>query len=101
HPPDLILSDPGLHQFDAFSALALARQKAPDVPFILFTGSLNQEAASRALKSGAADCILKNHLNELAPAVLRALSCDRDRTTNLAPPKAALGQADGTYRRLV
>ena len=30
HPPDLILCDHGLHDFDSFSALALARQQAPN-----------------------------------------------------------------------
>ena len=38
-PPDVILSDHGLPSFDGFSALTIAREKLPDVPFIFVTGS--------------------------------------------------------------
>src|SRR6478736_9373946 len=31
-PPDVILSDHGLPSFDGFTALAIARDKCPDVP---------------------------------------------------------------------
>ena len=43
--PSLILSDHGLPSFDGFAALAIAQQKAPDVPFIFVTGSLGEEMA--------------------------------------------------------
>src|ERR1051325_6836168 len=78
HPPDLILSDHGLHEFDAFSALALAKAKLPGVPFIFVTGSLGEAAAARALKSGATDYVLKSDLQELGPAVTRALRLAED-----------------------
>ena len=77
--PDIILSDHGLPAFDGFSALALARERAPDVPFIFVTGSLGEETAVRALKNGAADYILKHHLPNLAPAVHRALAQAEER----------------------
>lgn len=71
--PSVILSDHGLPSFDGFSALALARDKAPDVPFIFVTGSLGEEMTIQALKSGAADFVLKHKLHALSPAVHRAL----------------------------
>ena len=43
HPPDVILSDHGLPSFDGFTALAIARDKCPDVPFIFVTNSLGEE----------------------------------------------------------
>lgn len=72
--PSIILSDHGLPQFDGFAALNLAKQTCPDVPFIFVTGSLGEEMAIKALKSGATDFVLKHHLTTLPPAVHRALN---------------------------
>src|SRR6478736_8917399 len=72
--PSVILSDHGLPAFDGFSALTLAQQKCPDVPFIFVTGSLGEEMAIKALKSGATDFVLKHHLTTLPPALHRALN---------------------------
>jgi len=71
--PSVILSDHGLCSFDAFSALSLAQDACPEVPFIFVTGLLGEEMAAKALKSGAADFIPKNHMSDLPPAVHRAL----------------------------
>src|SRR5215510_332759 len=72
--PNVILSDHGLPAFDGFSALNLAQLKCPDVPFIFVTGSLGEEMAIKALKSGATDFVLKHHLSTLPPALHRALN---------------------------
>ena len=72
--PNIILSDHGLPEFDGFAALNLARKTCPDVPFIFVTGSLGEEMAINALKSGATDFVLKHHLTTLPPAVHRALN---------------------------
>lgn len=71
--PAVILSDHGLPSFDGFSALAIARAQAPEIPFIFVTGSLGEEMTIKALKNGAADFVLKHRLNTLSPAVNRAL----------------------------
>lgn len=71
--PDLILLDHGLPTFDGFTALRLARERAPDVPVIFVTGSLGEETIIRTLKQGADDYVLKHHLPDLVPAVHRAL----------------------------
>jgi PAS domain S-box-containing protein len=73
HTPDVILSDHGLPSFDGFTALAIARDRCPDVPFIFVTGSLGEQMAAEMFKSGAADYVLKDRLNDLVPAVQRAL----------------------------
>src|SRR5438552_137935 len=82
NPPDLVLSDHGLHEFDAFSALALAREIVPQVPFIFITGSLGEEAVVRAMKAGATDYVLKHRLAELGPAIRRALRLVEDKQPN-------------------
>src|SRR5215213_2142095 len=71
--PSVILSDHGLPAFDGFRALSIAQEKAPEVPFIFVTGSLGEEMAIKALKSGATDFVLKHRLTTLPPALHRAL----------------------------
>lgn len=71
--PDIILADYSLPGFDGLSALALAREQCPDVPFLFVTGTLGEEHAVESLKHGAADYILKGRLSRLGPAVQRAL----------------------------
>ena len=73
HSPDIILSDHGVPGFDGFAALAEARNRCPDAPFIFVTGAPRDEAARQTLHSGADDYVLKSHLNLLGPAVERAL----------------------------
>ncbi len=77
--PDAILSDHNIPGFSGWEALELARRARPDVPFILVTGSLDEETAVRYLKGGAADYILKDRLVRLGPAVLEALGRARQR----------------------
>lgn len=69
---DMILSDYSLPSFDGISALKLAVEKRPQVPFIFVTGSLGEELAVETLKNGATDFILKDRLSRLPQAVLRA-----------------------------
>ncbi|MEI6033472.1 MAG: response regulator [Verrucomicrobiae bacterium] len=70
---DLILSDFSLPGYDGMSALALARNMQPDVPFILISGTLGEEQAVDCMLRGATDFVLKQRLSRLDPAVRRAL----------------------------
>lgn len=79
-PPDLILSDFSLPGFNGMSALALAREKCPEVPFIFVTGTLGEEVAIETLKTGATDYVLKHRLSRLIPSVHRALREARERS---------------------
>src|SRR5258706_4200093 len=98
--PSLILSDHGLPSFDGFAALAIAQQKAPDVPFIFVTGSLGEEMAIKALKSGATDFVLKYHLTTLPPAIHRALRQAEFRAQR-KHAEQALQSSEERYRSLV
>jgi len=71
--PDLILSDFSLPEFDGYAALAIARRKSPQIPFIFVTGTLGEEVAIETLKKGATDYVLKHRLTRLAPSIHRAL----------------------------
>ena len=76
---DLILSDFSMPAFDGLSALKIAHTRCPDIPFILVSGTLGEERAIDALKCGATDYVLKQHLSRLVPAVHRALQEVKER----------------------
>ena len=78
-PPDLVLADYTLPGFDGLEALRILLQRAPDVPFIFVSGSLGEERAIEALKSGATDYVLKDRLQRLPAVVRRALAEASDR----------------------
>ena len=71
--PDLILADYSLPQFDGLLALKLVRERALDIPFILISGTVGEEAAVEAMKHGATDYLLKDRIARLGGAVERAL----------------------------
>lgn len=71
--PDVILSDHGVPGFDGESALAEARIRCPEAPFIFVTGAPEYQAAEKAEASGADDYVLKKGLQRLAPAIRAAL----------------------------
>jgi CheY-like chemotaxis protein len=73
--PDLILSDYDLPQYTGTLALAEAKRLCPEVPFILVTGAIDEIDGlyGEIIAQGARECVLKNHLERLAPAVRRVL----------------------------
>lgn len=71
--PDIILADYSLPSFDGFSALKIAQNKCPEVPFIFISGTVGEDIAIEALKKGATDYVLKDRLSRFAPCVRRAL----------------------------
>jgi PAS domain S-box-containing protein len=77
--PDLVLADYTLPGFDGLSALRIVLDQCPDVPFIFVSGSLGEERAIEALKSGATDYVLKDRLQRLPAVVTRALTEARER----------------------
>jgi signal transduction histidine kinase len=74
NPPDLILADFSLPEFDGLHALELVKENWPDIPFLFVSGAMGEEVAVDMLKRGATDYILKQRLDRLGPAVKRALS---------------------------
>src|SRR6266536_69836 len=72
-PWDVVLSDYYLPSLEAPAALALVRERLPDIPFLVVSGSVGEDTAVAAMKSGANDYIMKDRLQRLAPAVERAI----------------------------
>lgn len=71
--PDLIISDYQMPSFDGLSALQIAQEKSSLTPFIMLTGSMNEDTAVRCMKAGADDYVIKEHIKRLGSAVLSAI----------------------------
>jgi PAS domain S-box-containing protein len=59
--------------FSGRAALALYKEKGLDIPFIIVSGAIGEEAAVAAMISGAHDYVMKNNLPRLVPAIQREL----------------------------
>ena len=70
---EIILSDHGLPRFNSLQALNILHESGLDLPFIIVSGSIGEDLAVAAMKSGAHDYIMKNNLARLGPAVEREL----------------------------
>jgi PAS domain S-box-containing protein len=77
--PDVILSDYSMPAFNGMVALRLALERVPHVPFIICTGSLNEETAVECMRAGAWDYVLKDRMSRLPVAVRGALDRARAR----------------------
>ncbi|MCX7771275.1 MAG: response regulator [Proteobacteria bacterium] len=75
--PDIIISDYNLPGFNAIDVLNVCKNINPDIPFIVFTASINEEVAVKCLKNGADDYILKNYIKKLPFAVMEAINRKR------------------------
>jgi PAS domain S-box-containing protein len=76
---DIILADYSLPSYDGFSALDLASNRCPEIPFVFVSATPGEEITIEALKRGATDYVLKDGLSRLGQAVLRALKEREDR----------------------
>lgn len=99
YSPEIILSDYSLPSFDGLSALKVAREMCPDVPFIFVSGALGEEMAIELLQKGATDYVLKNRLSRLGPAVSRALSEVEERNERKRVENA-LKESEVRYRTI-
>ena len=77
--PDIIISDYSMPQFDGMQALKLAKEHSASVPFILLTGSMNEETAVECMKAGAMDYVIKERIKRLPFAVKEALEQNKNR----------------------
>ena len=81
---DIIISDFRLPGFSGLDALRLYRESGLQVPFLLVSGTIGEEAAVECLKSGAHDYIMKDKLIRLAPAIRRSLQDFAERAEHRA-----------------
>jgi len=96
---DLILSDYSLPCFPGLSALAVARERCPEVPFLFVSGAIGDGVAVESLKAGATDYVLKDRLARLIPAIRRALN-EAEECVRRKQAEAQLRQSEEQYRDL-
>lgn len=72
-PPQIVLSDYELRGWTALETLKAVKASCQDIPVIVVSGSLGDEAAAGVIKSGATDYVLKDRLARLPSAIERAL----------------------------
>src|ERR671914_17783 len=71
---DLIISDHSMPAFSSLAALVLLRRKGlVDLPFIIVSGRIGEDAAVSAMKAGAQDYLMKDNLARLNSAIEREL----------------------------
>ena len=95
---NLILADYSIPGFDGMTALTLARQHCPDVPFLFVSATIGEELAIDAMHQGATDYVLKQRLGRLVPSVQRALR-ELDDRAERKRAEEALRQSEKQFRQ--
>ncbi len=98
--PDLIISDYRMPQFDGMRALRIALEHDSTLPFIVLTGSINEDTAVACMRAGATDYVLKERINRLPFAAREALEKKAARATAVAAEQR-LRESEEKYRLLV
>ena len=90
---DVILCDFWMPSFNGREALGIYQESQSDVPFLIVSGSISEEAAVDAMRAGAHDYVLKQNLRRLAPAVERELREAENRRARRKAEQERLRQA--------
>jgi PAS domain S-box-containing protein len=96
---DIVLSDYAMPQFSGLRALELLKESGLEIPFVLVSGTIGEETAVGAMRSGAADYLLKDRLTRLGQAVEHALEQKQLRDERKAAEEA-MQQSEHKYRHL-
>ena len=70
---DAVLTDYRLPQFTVYQVLKLLQQSGQEIPLILVTGNLGEEAAVECIKAGITDYVIKDRLFRLPMVLERSL----------------------------
>lgn len=97
---DIVLCDYVMPQFSGTAALERMRGHGSDLPVIIVSGEISQEAAIAAMRAGARDFVMKDGLARLAPAVARELR-EAEARRERRRAEEALRQSEIRYRELV
>jgi len=95
---DVVLSDYRLPEWTGLDAFAALKATGRDIPFLLVTGTLGEEAAVECIKQGVSDYVLKDHMERLSLAVKRSLE-ERRLRESAATALNALAESEGLARQ--
>ena len=97
---DFVVSDWSLPRFSGSAALAVTNETGLDLPFILVSGTIGEEAAVAMMRAGAKDFVLKANLARLAPVLERELA-ERDARAARRRAESDAIRIDARYRCIV
>jgi signal transduction histidine kinase len=92
-PWDLVICDYHIPGFGALQALKIADELGSEVPFIVVSGVIGEEAAADCMRAGAHDFVLKDSLSRLVPAIERELA-ESKRHAEQARMRAELARSE-------
>jgi PAS domain S-box-containing protein len=99
-PFQVVISDYYMPRFRAPDALELLRELGHDIPFIVVSGKIGEDAAVEIMKAGANDYLTKENMSRLCPAIEREVREAEVRRERERAEKA-LGRSEDRFRRLV
>ena len=94
---DVVISDFALPQMSAMDVLRILAESHVDLPCLIVSGTIEEEAAVEAMKAGALDFVTKDRLARLRPAVSREIREATDRARGRAA-RTALDEAKDRMR---
>lgn len=97
--PDIVISDYSMPQFNGMEALKISKEYDKLLPFIILTGTLNEETAVDCMKAGANDYVLKGHMGRLSFAVKEAAKYNETMRKKLKAESDLL-ESDLRYRSM-
>ena len=95
---DVVLSDYRLPGWTGLDALEDLRTFDKNLPFLLVTGTLGEEAAVECIKQGVSDCILKDHISRL-PAALKSAMHEKNLREENVRAYSALAESEARARQ--
>jgi two-component system cell cycle sensor histidine kinase/response regulator CckA len=96
---DVVFSDWSMPNFSALGSLTVVQELGLDLPFIMVSGTVGEEAVVAALRGGAHDFVAKGKLARLLPALERELREKRGRDARHSAEKA-LRAIEARFARL-
>jgi diguanylate cyclase (GGDEF)-like protein len=76
--PDVVLCDFSFPNFDGLVAQRIVHDAFPNCPLIFVSGTISEDRAALALRSGAVDYVMKSSLSRLPSSVRRAIAGARE-----------------------
>ena len=98
-PWDIIISDYVIPGFGGLEALKIVQERHLDIPFIVVSGQIGEDAAVSTMKAGAHDYVMKDNLTRLGPAIGRELQ-EADVRRAKRQAQEALSESEQRFRQL-
>jgi two-component system cell cycle sensor histidine kinase/response regulator CckA len=99
HEWDVIVCDWSMPELDALGVIEILNRTQLDIPLIIASGTIGEEAAVMAMRAGARDYVLKDKLTRLPPAVEREVR-ERQARAERRRSEEALRVSEARFARL-